>query len=216
MPLVDELGIEKEFHRVFGLPARFAWTSTPLSLDDLLPQEQLALKEAKNRGRFHASWFLGRAVARKLFSYLEIPIEATTLMMSQNKISLSHTKNNAYAIGISEYTNGTFGIGLDVELSRTMQRDWGRFFLTPSEQQWLSNIPESSLSNTMIRLWTLKEALFKADLNNRQFDLPDYQLKDPSQWTGDAFNIHNKLAFRYYSLKLDSIWLAIATRMDAK
>jgi acyl carrier protein len=60
-----------------------------------------------------------------------------------------------------------------------------RFFLGPEEQDWLGRLPERDRNREQLRLWTVKEALFKADPDNHSTVLLDYRV-DPAARSGGA------------------------------
>ena len=97
------------------------------------------------------------------------------------------------------------GIGLDIETGRSVDLEVARFFLTESEQA------DSQDQRTLLRLWTVKEAIFKADPENNEKILGDYALEDPSQWRGTAYSRRSKLLrFHYSSIEVDDGFLSIA------
>ena len=84
------------------------------------------------------------------------------------------------------------GVGIDLERRRVPSRAV-RFFLNEAERQWIASVanPEPHL----LRIWTIKEALFKANPENEDTILADYSLEDPQRWSGRAF--WNAVVFRY-------------------
>jgi hypothetical protein len=103
------------------------------------------------------------------------------------------------------------GVGLDIETNRLVQPEAARFFLTDSEQEWLKELGGQDSSQHLLRLWTVKEAIFKADPENGEKILGDYILESPSQWDGSAYPKDRKsLRFYYSSIQLDEGFLSIA------
>ena len=97
------------------------------------------------------------------------------------------------------------GIGLDIETGRSVSLQIARFFLTESEQA------DSQDQRTLLRLWTVKEAIFKADPENDDRILGDYVLENSSQWRGTAYSRRSKLLrFHYSSIEVDDGFLSIA------
>jgi len=102
------------------------------------------------------------------------------------------------------------GVGVDLETNRSVHPDTARFFLTEGEQEWLKSLGRPDSSEDLLRLWTVKEALLKADPETGKM-LGDYAIEDPSQWTGNAYPKDRKfLRFRYSSLQVDGGFLSIA------
>ena len=102
------------------------------------------------------------------------------------------------------------GVGLDIETNRAVQPAAARFFLTDGEQEWLKKSAGGS-PHDLLRLWTVKEAIFKADPENDRKILGDYVLENPSQWDGSAYPKDRMfLRFYYSSIQLDEGFLSIA------
>jgi len=108
-------------------------------------------------------------------------------------------------------TAGFLGIGIDIETNRSVQAEAARFFLTEGEREWLGRENRSTSPQTLLRLWTVKEAIMKADPANTDKLLGDYMLENPSQWRGNAYpRDRTFLRFQYSSVKLDQGFLSIA------
>jgi phosphopantetheinyl transferase len=103
------------------------------------------------------------------------------------------------------------GIGIDIETNRSVDPDAARFFLTDGEREWLKGVCGDTSPQTLLRLWTVKEAILKADPENTGKMLGDYTLENPSQWTGNAYpQDRTFLRFRYSSVQVDQGFLSIA------
>jgi hypothetical protein len=101
--------------------------------------------------------------------------------------------------------SGLLGIGLDIETIRPVSLETARFFLSEQEQAGLED------PKTLLRLWTVKEAIFKADPENDEKILGDYVLENPSEWSGTAYMRGRKgLRFHYSSIEVRGGFLSIA------
>ncbi len=101
--------------------------------------------------------------------------------------------------------SGLLGIGLDIETGRPVSRESARFFLSEQEQAGRDD------PKTLLRLWTVKEAIFKADPENDEKILGDYVLENPSEWSGTAYMRGRKcLRFHYSSIEVAGGFLSIA------
>jgi len=97
------------------------------------------------------------------------------------------------------------GIGMDIETGRSVNPKVARFFLLEGEE------PNLLAPKTLLRLWTVKEAIFKADRDNRETVLGDYIVENPSEWTGTAYRRDRKLPrFYYSSIELHDGFLSVA------
>lgn len=84
-------------------------------------------------------------------------------------VSLTHAGGLAVAV----CTEGTAGVGVDHEPWRAVDPRMLRFFLTPDDAP-----------GDPLRLWTVKEALFKATADNGSYVLTDFTVVDGSTGRG--------------------------------
>jgi phosphopantetheinyl transferase len=106
---------------------------------------------------------------------------------------------------------GVLGVGMDIETNRVVQPEAARFFLSDSEQQWLKDQTGTASSRALLRLWTVKEAIFKADPDNSEKILGEYVLEKPSDWAGSAYRKdRRRLQFHYASIEVDRGFISIA------
>jgi 4'-phosphopantetheinyl transferase EntD len=119
---------------------------------------------------------------------------------------------------LARVPDGTFvGIGIDVETRRPVNPDAARFFLTQAEQESLKEAGADSSPRTLLRLWTVKEALMKADPKNAGRMLGDYRIANPLQWRGVAYAPDRALLrFHYSSLQMEQGFLSIAIVMKGE
>ena len=115
------------------------------------------------------------------------------------------------AILAAAANGAVMGIGIDMETTRSIQPEAARFFLSERERDWLPQERAHSSQATLLRLWTVKEAIFKADPAPTERLLGDYTLENPSQWKGNAYRRDcPSLRFQYSSLQLDEGFVSIA------
>ena len=82
------------------------------------------------------------------------------------------------------------GVGVDIESHREVKKEMARFFLTPKERA-VSDLE-------LLRLWTVKEALFKACPDNEKLLLTDFETEDPQASSGKAYLRDNRtIEFQY-------------------
>jgi len=157
------------------------------------------------------SWLRGRLALRNLLSRLDENIRPGTLWFPHKVISLSHSGPYAVAAGVK--SRATSGLGVDLELSRTPKPGSERFFLNAQEQVWILTALPITRPRELLRLWTVKEALFKANPHNRDSLLGHYGLIDPQALAGQAsWRGDESIRYRYGTLALDDGFLTIAFR----
>lgn len=115
----------------------------------------------------------------------------TRIVFPQQDLSLTHSGEVAIAAAARLHaTTGLelVGTGIDFEQPRAVNPRTARFFLQPSEIAWLSQLRKQDRNHHLLRLWTVKEALFKSDITNRtESRFPgQYLLHNPSEFAGFA------------------------------
>ena len=99
----------------------------------------------------------------------------------------------------------------DLELGRSPRPDGARFFLSPEERAGLAEPSPNALPDHLLRLWTVKESLFKADPRNAGRGLLDYVVCAPRDVTGAGRARHDpSLDMRYASISLMQGYLTVA------
>lgn len=129
---------------------------------------------------------------------------STALGPNGRSTSLSHAQGISVAAAV---IGSRASIGVDVEENRTADPRTGRFFLREHELAWLDATP--ARNDEHIRLWTVKEALFKADPGNVGTVLRSYALADPGARTGYAQR-EPCMRFCYGSTRLGERHLSVA------
>ncbi len=114
--------------------------------------------------------------------------------------SLTHSGEVAVAAGMADM--GVHGLGIDLELRAGIAAAAARFYLTPREAAHAEG-RGAGADRERLRLWTVKEAVFKADPANASRSLYDYELAVPGAWAGLAGAATSRLTFEYACVELD-------------
>ena len=155
-------------------PATAALTTALTALERA---EFAALAGAERRKQ----WLTSRHALRVLLGLLGLPRDTAAYRFPHPRLSLSHATQGVIAAGsVGPAGRRAAGLGVDYETDRPVDPRTGRFFLTEAEQAWLARVPLADRAAEQLRLWTVKEAVFKADLTNRNALLRDYSLSDDS------------------------------------
>ena len=157
----------------------------PAPVTTLTPGERAQLPDGPRRH----DWLLGRA-ALKAHGIGD----TSTVTFPNRCLSLTHSAGIAVA---ARCEGDQAGVGVDLEAWRTMDPRAARFFLRPEEQ------------GDLLRLWTVKEALFKATPDNAGMALVDYALAHPEAHEGLATDRLGR-TFEYQSRRRPEGWLTIA------
>lgn len=175
---------------VLGVRLRLAAADAPI------PPSALT---AVGRARWHAlrarpgrrDWLLGRAALRELVGVLGVGEDPSALAFPHPRLSLTHAGGLALAVGVEAPGPGpdghVVGVGIDFEPARSsVDPRLDRFFLDGVEQAWVDGLGEPEASAARLRLWTVKEALFKANPVNAGTVLAAYRPPSPAARHGPA------------------------------
>jgi hypothetical protein len=179
-----------------GIPIGVAATSSPLAVGELSPGEQAQLPGGDGGRR--GEWLRGRAALKLLLG----GVDTSALTVPHPELSLTHAAGWAVAARCEE--GAPAGLGVDFEGPRRIDPRTARFFLGLHEQA-----PAPMDQDDLLRLWTVKEALFKATPDNRGATLLDCGVADPGALAGSARDVVGR-QFRYVSRPLRHGWLTIA------
>jgi 4'-phosphopantetheinyl transferase EntD len=207
MIILDEAALTPEFNKALDPSLRIVVSDAAVDESSLSPGEKLRASEFAGLPR-RLAWLRGRAALKRLLSGWQLGNDTAALSFPHPRFSLTHSGNYAVAIGTT--SRELVGIGIDFEITRFLRRGSARFFLTDGEQAWLRPLGESAVQSSLIRLWTIKEAVFKADPENRKTGLIDYEIEHPGEWTGTAFlRADTDKVFLYSCLQVHEGFLSV-------
>lgn len=166
-----------------GLDLRFNVASGdgPTAALSRAEREQFETLENTPRAK---SWLLGRAALKRLRSDIDGCSDVDGLTFPNARFSLTHSSDMALAV--AEPTGCLAGIGVDLEMDARIRPAAARFFLTRREQAWLRTQRRERWALHLLRLWCVKEAVFKANPGNAGQTLADHELSHPSDARGEA------------------------------
>jgi phosphopantetheinyl transferase len=171
--LGDPLGLDLQFDIANGQRPAAA----------LSRAEQKHYASLRNTARAQ-SWLLGRAALKSLRRRIDGCADIDALSFPNARFSLTHS--GEVALAVAEPSGVLEGIGIDLELGTRMQAASARFFLTAREQQWLCSQARERWPHHLLRLWCIKEAVFKANPGNTGTTLMDHELDAPGEAQGEA------------------------------
>lgn len=109
-------------------------------------------------------------------------------------VSVTHTPRAGAAAVLVD--GPAAGIGVDLEHDRPVSPRMARFYLHDDE---LPTHDHGKAQSDLLRLWTVKEAMFKADPGNHDRMLRDYRADDPG--------------YPHVSTRILGGWLTVAARL---
>lgn len=217
--MVDE--IERTLSQSLEIPVIVRLSKSPVQRDRLSRAERERLVDLQYLPRREA-WLRGRRALKDLLCALGEEADTTTLRFPHPRISLSHSGAWAIAVGTAE--PATYGIGIDLEFGPGPSVRALRFFLTDRERRGVEALSEPEQSRERLRLWTVKEALYKADLENGSTWYTEYLLASPLVGSEGEVREHpcitegaatrctqvHSRTFRYASQPFLDGWISIA------
>lgn len=104
------------------------------------------------------------------------------------------------------------GVGVDLEVDRTgLDPRLGHLFSSPREVAWVANLAESVQVDARLRLWVIKEALFKANPANEGTIVAHYSTVEPGARCGEGSGpCPPDTTLRYAALRIAGGHLAVA------
>ncbi|MDQ3640135.1 MAG: hypothetical protein M3450_01385 [Actinomycetota bacterium] len=163
-----------------------AVATAPVSVAELTPGELARLPDGLRRH----DWLLGRAALRAVLGI----VDTSGVAFPNRSVSLTHSAGVAVA---ARCDGPQAGLGVDLEGWRVIDPRTARLYLHAREQ------------GDLLRLWTVKEALFKATPGNDTAVFLDYEVDDPHALDGVARDRHGR-TFEYVSRRRPEGWLTVA------
>ncbi len=207
------VALERDIHNSLGYDVKVAVLRGNIESPALTIREQENLLAVSNERR-RLSWLRGRCVLKILLGELGADPDTSLLSFPHNQYSLSHTADVAVAVARLHSAEAN-GIGVDLEKLRDIKSGAERFFLSDAERGFLRGLSEVSRTDNLIRLWTVKEAIFKSAMLAQDGVLKNYCTADPRLLQGEATHSgHSRLdcsqKFRYVSRSMEDFWLSVA------
>jgi len=191
-------GADARLSALLGAPVELAWATVAVAPAGLTVGERTQFR-ALGPGAGRHDWLLGRAALKALLP--DGLRDTTGLAFPHPFVSLSHAGGTAVAARADGCQRGT---GVDFEPWRPeVDRRMARYFLRPAEQAAVTD------ERALLRLWTIKESLYKATPDNRGRLLLDFELIDPAAAAGDAVGPGGE-KLRYAAIDVAPGHLAVA------
>lgn len=186
--------IERDFFDLYGIEIFICQVQYNPGLLNLFGQKEKSF--LKNLFEKHRrDWIASRTAIKELLGDSE-QIDLLNLSFPTPGLSITHT----HEIGLAAKTaNPDYFIGIDYEVGRTAPQETARFYLTQKEQNWLFDGHFDDWD--LLRIWTIKEAVFKSDLkNNANRQLRDYELESFHLDKGEVFALNDVSSrFKFYN-----------------
>jgi phosphopantetheinyl transferase len=203
--LINEDSFANALLETFSLPIIACFEGLPLAEEKLSPGEREELARLAAPGR-RESWLRGRAALKRLLASLGESDDTSALKFPHPRVSLTHS--DAWAVAVGSTSAKMLGLGVDLQVKAAPKPETARRFLNPAELVWLRRMEEEERPRMLHRLWTVKEAVFKADPENSGKTLRDYGMADPGYVAGKARR--GERVFYYASFEVPEGFLSVA------
>jgi 4'-phosphopantetheinyl transferase EntD len=116
----------------------------------------------------------GRLALAACLKAARLPSDVEQVIFPNTSLSLAHT--DVYAVAALKNSKKYLGIGVDLEEKKTFIQERAlRLYFSPNE---LERMPTMADQIMRLMVWVAKEAVFKADLNNKGRVLGNYSLQN--------------------------------------
>ena len=209
MMAMDGQSLSHAFSQHLGRTLIIAVSSDPIQ-PELLGEKGRQIFQSFRFEKRRQEWSCGRHALLQVMRDVGDGADPDELDFPHKRYSLTHSQGKA--IAIADADGQLAGIGIDYEAMRQMKRGVERFFLTDDERLGLQATGDDDAR--LLRLWTIKEALFKADPANGQRLLKDYRLQQAMKMHGSV-SLHGSI-FHYICMEVDGGFISVAISNSSK
>ena len=204
---VAEQELSQRLTQELGVGIRLRIATTEVAADELSPAEKKVLAGFKTAWR-QLCWRRGRQALKQLFSDAGQSADSGAISFPHANYSITHCGDVAIAVGIGTDSGSSqpalCGVGVDLDLQRKINNKITRFYLNHKELH-------GQQQEDLLRLWTMKEAMFKSDPENQNRLLTDYEADDARLWCGRGKIIGESLTrIRYSSISWEGGFVSAA------
>lgn len=204
---LDVAGIENVLESRLGCTIKCVVVGSSFSMPSLSREEQAVLDQYKHQAR-RESWLRARAALKALLAELGQDPDTAKIAFPNSRVSISHT--GEFAVAVARTDDDATGIGVDLETNRTLKEGVEKFFLSDAERAWLKSCPEQEYDSEKIRLWTVKESVYKSDCLTQDGVFKNYLIENPAELNGAIKHKAGQKSFRYTCCRLSNFWLTVS------
>ena len=202
---MDERNLERSISRMLDARIRLCVSRAAANR---LTRGEAARRHALEGSPRLPGWLRGRSALKRLRMRSGDDPDTSRMEFPHPRYSLTHSGEWAVAAGTSDTTAA--GIGVDLQVDQGPSNRMLNLYLGAGERTRLGT--PGPLER--IRLWTVKEALFKSYALNARTWFTHYTVRNPRAFAGEA--ILKNTRFRYASQPTSFGWLTVAIRLSAR
>lgn len=209
--IFDTESLAQSLGAAAGRPLSICIIGADFQPPELSEAESKALAAYSNDGR-RQSWLRARCALKTLMASLSGQTDTALVPFPDKRYSISHADN--IAIAVARLDDNPQGMGVDLEKCRSLKPGAERFFLNAQEIKWLDTCPAAQRDDERIRLWTVKEAVYKSDCIAQDGVFKNYATESPGSLCG-AVELKtapdSSRRFRYATAGLPGgLWLSVS------
>jgi len=193
--------------KALSVEGKVAGAVSPIDKNELWPGEVELFQKLKSEIR-RADWLRGRTALKSLFRRFQEREDTSFILFPNSRFSLSHSGNYAVAAGVD--SGLVRGIGVDFQVFRPVSLSMAEKFLSEDEYSWLIRVNELSRSGTALQLWSIKESLFKANVENHGTFLSQYRLMSSHDFENGIAIAPGGRKISYVSISLETGFFSLA------
>lgn len=177
-----------------------------------LSDAESAAHEGYTNPRRKQSWLRARCALKSLMKSVGDQTDTSLVPLPDKRYSISHADD--IAVAVARLDDNPQGMGVDLEKCRSLKSGAERFFLNATEKEWLDTCNAAQRDDERIRLWTVKEAVYKSDCIAQDGVFKNYSMESPADHFGNVRHDTEQGAirsFRYASTRLSKeLWLTVS------
>jgi 4'-phosphopantetheinyl transferase EntD len=184
---------------------------TPLPLAKLFAGERRLYDRIRDPRR-RAEWLIGRAALKAAAAAVNLSTDTSRLQLPHPRLSLTHCAGASIAVCADPSgPAAVLGIGVDYEQDHSVNHEVLRLFASDEELAGL----DLGADTTILQLWTIKEAAFKACRENGNLVLNDVVIRHlSSSGCGEAWLRSRDDRIFFSSYRHSSGWLSVALSLE--
>ncbi|MBY0546601.1 MAG: 4'-phosphopantetheinyl transferase superfamily protein [Candidatus Obscuribacterales bacterium] len=177
-----------------------------------LSNAESAAYEGYTNPRRKQSWLRARCALKELMATIGERTDTSLVPFPDKRYSISHA--GEIAVAVARLDDDPQGMGVDLEICRSLKAGSERFFLNTTEREWIHACNEAQRDDERIRLWTVKEAVYKSDCIAQDGVFKNYGMDSPCEHFGNV-KLESEQGetrqFRYASTRLtNELWLTVS------
>ena len=199
--------LSEHFSKVCNKPIFLAVQHQTQNTEELTDRECVKLASLSSQKR-KIEYIQGRLALKDVLKQIAYATDTSVLTWPNAYCSLSHSEGFAIAVA----STATKGLGLDLQLSKMPSIEMAERILSKQTLSYWQALPELQKNQSLQRLWTVNEAVYKASPEPQPANFRQYLIDKPESMQCTVRVESNKLDYSVFSLELPHGFISIAMR----